>query len=362
MSAVARAQAKFRKAYRPGLYEPGNGNARLLLGGSPPAAAPFVPVAIANPRGPKADRPSLYEPGNGRSQLLLDAAPPAAAPFVPAMLANPQARLFPAGLRGFQHWTANPVALATVPFAQPDWPNPVTRKRGLPLDGSSGLPLTARIRFSYWAWSTYGGLKMIKNASGQKISLFVVNTSTNLPMTGDAANLTFYVNKDDGGVTALADTTPSEDSATNSPGTYTCDLAQAETNGTKLVFSGKSSTPGVRVVPQVVYPEPDIYLGQIDAQLYEEDEDRYTITWTKNGEPITSGVTVPLISVRKWSDGTLLINGQTMTEIGTTEGFKWAEPTNRMGNNEAALVICTATIDGATRTARHPIKKPVNAG
>ena len=97
---------------------------------------------------------------------------------------------------------------------------------------------------------------MFKNVASQKVTLLAIDTATNLPKTGDAANLTFYVRKDDGAVDALTDTSASEDSATNSPGTYTCDLTQGETDANKLVFSGKSSTADVRVVPMTVYTRP----------------------------------------------------------------------------------------------------------
>ena len=97
---------------------------------------------------------------------------------------------------------------------------------------------------------------MFKNVASQKITFLVIDTATNLPKTGDAANLTAYVSIDDGAVTALTDTSATELSSTNAPGLYTFDCTQAETNGDKLVFSGKSSTSGVRVVPVMVYTLP----------------------------------------------------------------------------------------------------------
>lgn len=91
---------------------------------------------------------------------------------------------------------------------------------------------------------------MFRNIAGQKITFLVIDTATNLPKTGDAANLTAYVSKDDGSVTVLADTSATELDATNAPGVYSFDLAQGETNAHKLVFTGKSATSGVRVVPK----------------------------------------------------------------------------------------------------------------
>lgn len=102
---------------------------------------------------------------------------------------------------------------------------------------------------------------MFKNVASQKITFLVIDTATNLPKTGDAANLTAYVSIDDGVVTVLTDTSASELDATNAPGLYSFDLTQAETNGDKLVFSGKSSTSGVRVVPMPIYTLPANFTG-----------------------------------------------------------------------------------------------------
>lgn len=98
---------------------------------------------------------------------------------------------------------------------------------------------------------------MFKNVASQTITFLVIDTVTNLPKTGDAANLTAYVKIDNGAVTVLTDTSAAELDATNAPGLYDFGLTQAETNGDKLVFSGKSSTAGVRVVPMPVYTFPE---------------------------------------------------------------------------------------------------------
>jgi hypothetical protein len=94
---------------------------------------------------------------------------------------------------------------------------------------------------------------MFKNVAAQKVTFLVIDTAANTPKTGDAANLTAYVSKDDGAVTVLGDTSATELDATNAPGLYSFDLTQAETLADKLVFSGKSSTSGVRVIPLLLY-------------------------------------------------------------------------------------------------------------
>ncbi len=97
---------------------------------------------------------------------------------------------------------------------------------------------------------------MQKNVAGQKLTVFVFNKSTNAPVTGDAANLTGYVSINDGAVTALADTSATEQSVTHAAGYYLFDLAQAETNGDKLAFFAVSSTLNVIAIadPAVDYP------------------------------------------------------------------------------------------------------------
>lgn len=97
---------------------------------------------------------------------------------------------------------------------------------------------------------------MNKNVASQKVTLLAIDTANNVPKTGDAANLTAYVSIDDGSVTVLGDTSATELDATNAPGLYSFDLTQGETNGNKLLFSGKSSTANIRLVPLLVYTRP----------------------------------------------------------------------------------------------------------
>ena len=98
---------------------------------------------------------------------------------------------------------------------------------------------------------------MFKNVAG-KFIVFAFDATTNVPKTGDAANITAYVSKDDGAVTVLGDTSATEMDATNAPGYYLFDAAQAETNADKLLVSGKSGTANIKVIgaPAVIYTRP----------------------------------------------------------------------------------------------------------
>jgi len=99
---------------------------------------------------------------------------------------------------------------------------------------------------------------MFKNVASQKLTVFAFDSTTNLPKSGDAANITAYRSLDDGTVTVLGDTSATEMDSTNAKGYYVFDLTQAETNGDKILFSGKSSTSNIVVVavPAVVYTVP----------------------------------------------------------------------------------------------------------
>lgn len=99
---------------------------------------------------------------------------------------------------------------------------------------------------------------MLKNTSGQKLTVYAFDSTTNLPKTGDATNITAYVNKDYAGLAALTDTSATEVDATNAKGFYIFDLTQAETNADILAFSGKSSTANIVVIPMpaVVFTRP----------------------------------------------------------------------------------------------------------
>lgn len=99
---------------------------------------------------------------------------------------------------------------------------------------------------------------MFKNIASQKLIVYAFDSTTNLPKTGDSANLTAYVSKDYGSVTVLGDTSATEMDSTNAKGYYLFDLTQAETNADCLMFSAKSSTANIVVIatPAVCYTVP----------------------------------------------------------------------------------------------------------
>lgn len=106
---------------------------------------------------------------------------------------------------------------------------------------------------------------MYRNIAGV-VEFLAVDTATGLPKTGDSANITAYVSIDGGTVTALGDTSASELSSTNAKGVYRFDVTAAETNGTNLLFSAKSSTSGIELEPLEVWTKtPPLARGTAQA-------------------------------------------------------------------------------------------------
>lgn len=80
------------------------------------------------------------------------------------------------------------------------------------------------------------------------LEVFAFTAASNAPKTGDAVNITAYVSIDGGAVTQLADTSAAEVDSANAAGFYRFSLTTGERNGSKFIFTAKSSTSGVVVV------------------------------------------------------------------------------------------------------------------
>lgn len=79
--------------------------------------------------------------------------------------------------------------------------------------------------------------------------------------------------------------------------------------------------------------------------------DRYVVSFFKNGQPITSGISgAPTIQVIKVADGTDLVATANMTQIGATTRWRYTETSNRIVDGSLYLAVVTATIDGSSRT------------
>jgi len=78
--------------------------------------------------------------------------------------------------------------------------------------------------------------------------LYVWNITTNLPVTGDAANITLYKSQD-GGAAAATTNACAEVDAVNMKGVYKIVLTAAEMNFNSIAVAGSSTTANVQVNP-----------------------------------------------------------------------------------------------------------------
>lgn len=112
-------------------------------------------------------------------------------------------------------------------------------------------------------------MPLLKNVTGQKIPVFAYDVAAGAGKTGDQANITAQISKDFGANAALTDTNPVQLDATNHPGWYVFDLAQAETNADCIILTVSSTTAGIRFAPLAIYPT--VYdatkAGFIDASI-----------------------------------------------------------------------------------------------
>ena len=107
---------------------------------------------------------------------------------------------------------------------------------------------------------------MYKGIAG-KIYVEAYDTSASgAPKTGDAANITVYLAKDGGSLTALADTSATEVSSTNAKGVYSFDVTATEADADQLVFTGKSSTANIYIRPVTVYTKTSLLKRRNTAQ------------------------------------------------------------------------------------------------
>lgn len=127
---------------------------------------------------------------------------------------------------------------------------------------------------------------MYKNTPGQRVSLLAINTFTNNPVVGDAANILGFIKKDNAALAPLATPTCTEVDAVNGEGLYEFVTTQPETNADRLVFTGKSTTPNVKLIPLTVYTLP-IALATLGTGYGART---LTVTVTDGVSPIQSAI------------------------------------------------------------------------
>ena len=117
------------------------------------------------------------------------------------------------------------------------------------------------------------------------------------------------------------------------------------------------------IVAATLAADLDTYQAKV---VWFDDEsnvtDRYVVTWFKNSQPITSGITVPKLQIVKVADGTNLIAASGMTEIASLGRYRYdATTTERQTSGVAYLAIATATIGGSTQTWDQPVSRDSTA-
>jgi hypothetical protein len=174
---------------------------------------------------------------------------------------------------------------------------------------------------------------MQKNVTGQKLIVFAFDSTTSLPVSGDAANITAYVSKNYGTVTVLGDTSATEMDATNAKGYYLFDLTQAETNANTLLFSAKSSTANVVVVavPATVFTNPPNYQAtSIDASG-RLDLSKFA------GQTITCGAGVTILASVGTASTSTAQTGDAFARIGSNGAGLTAIGDTRIANLDATV-------------------------
>ncbi len=99
-----------------------------------------------------------------------------------------------------------------------------------------------------------------------------------------------------------------------------------------------------------VSSDMDTYHAKVWIIRQSSSTDHYGVLWFKNGQPITSGITSPVIQVIKASDGSDLIASTSLVQIASTGLYKYDESTNRLTAGAMYFAKIDATIDGSTRT------------
>lgn len=200
-------------------------------------------------------------------------------------------------------------------------------------------------------------IKIIYNGdSGKTLKATVERLSDGYFREDDAetfVNAPAFADKDisltEGSSENLGSYAASLDGSAWTDGLYVCRIHDtADSN--KTISSALFGVSGGYEVP--IGEENALYTADINLTIDATNtQDEYTVTFFKNGTRITSGVTSPTIQVVKRSDGTDLIASTSLTEIGSTESFKYnATSTSRQTAGEAYLVLIAGTISGSSRT------------
>lgn len=198
-----------------------------------------------------------------------------------------------------------------------------------------------------------------KNVASQKWRVFAFNRTNNVPLTGDALNITAKIGKDWAAAAATNDVNPTE----TEDGYYLFDLTQAETNADVMTLFPESSTSNIQVVgsPATIFTVPANFADmgiETDGHVHGDVKEwlgTAAATPTTAGVPevditFLGGVAQSLADLKDFADAgydpaTNKVQGVVLVDTTTTN-------TDMVGTDSAALAsVCTesrlAELDGA---------------
>ncbi len=215
---------------------------------------------------------------------------------------------------------------------------------------------------------------ILPGATDQTVHMFCQDSTTGLAETGLAfgsAGVACYYVRPGAAAVQIALVTQTvtgahtdggfvEIGAATAPGVYRLDLPDAAVAVGAAEAVVSLAFTGVFCDPLRIDLEANTYQAEVamhDDDLAGTPADRYTVVWFKNGEPITSGITLPLIQVVKVADGTDLVAEAAMTQVGALGYYRYFETTaaNRIVDGTAYVAKASATIGGSVRVWYWPV-------
>ena len=191
---------------------------------------------------------------------------------------------------------------------------------------------------------------MQKNVAGQKWTVFAFNVTTNLPVTGDAAQITGNLRLD-GVQNAIDDTNPTE----TERGQYVFDITQAESNGDMITIAPSSTTPDVEVIGMpgslwTTTPGYNRFLKYLQLMVRKDEAietDNATELAELNADGGSGGGTflnelAALQAIRDRGDHAWLTGGSAgATDVHTTEDW-----VRTVGDNDGGVGSDTLSVNG----------------
>jgi len=218
------------------------------------------------------------------------------------------------------------------------------------LDGSGG-----NFEFAlYIAGKLYGGAILTRVVDG--VTSIVMQTPPFLVPANNAVTFTVYSpNGYDTSVnvsTTIFDI-PAGNVVQISNDATAADNLEAYCDGTTPIPANTTQIEGVDATDQLAAAVTggDTYTAIIKHTTNDTGHgDTWIVEWYKNGEPITSGITSPTLTVTKLSDSSVLLNAVTPTQVSGTHLWRYTTTASRIVGGADYNAVCSATIDSATRT------------